>query len=233
MLRWIPLLLVLVALAGLVLVAHELKVRSGVDFSGDLLAQLRAVIVSLGWVAPAVYVFVGAFRVFFFIPSWVLLTVAGLAFGAGLGALLGALGIVLSGALGFLLARFGGQGHLRDWIEIRYGSLQRRLERAGLALVGLVTAHPAVPMSGVHWAAGLTTLPFLGFCAAVALGATVRASTLAYLGASFTELGVTASVLIAAGLAVLCALPLLHPSMRARLLIRGEDDPAGPEDGRV
>ena len=226
--RFLPLAIVLALIAGLLLAARQLKVQSGIDFSGDVLAQLRDFIAALGWIAPAVYVFVGAFRVFFFIPSWVLLTVAGLAFGAWLGALLGTLGILLSGAVGFLLARFGGRGHVRSFIERRYGSLQRRLERAGLALIGMVTAHPAVPMSGVHWAAGLTSLPFAGFCVAVLLGATVRATTLSYLGASFVRLGLGASIALAAALAVVFALPLLHPGLRARLLV-GEDAPARVE----
>lgn len=224
--RWLPLGLAAVSVIGLVVGAYLLRERSGLEISGDTLKQLQAFVVSLGPWAPALFLGVATFRVFFAVPSWILLTVGGMAFGSTLGAVLGTVGITLSAILGFGISRFGGRGWLREWIEARYGALQQRLEKAGFAVLAATTAHPAIPMSGFHWAAGLTTLPVLGFVLAVALGASVRASVLSFLGASFREHGLGPSVLIALVVCAIGVLPLLHEPTRRRLLGRPDPDPS-------
>jgi len=222
--RWIPLITTGAGVGGLLIVAWLLRERSGLVISSDTLDQLRGFVVELGIWGPILFLGVATFRVFFAIPSWILLTVGGMAFGAQLGAVLGTAGITLSAILGFAITRLGSSGWIREWLIGRYGALHRRLEKAGLFLMGATTAHPAVPMSGLHWAAGLTTLPLLGFVGAVALGAAVRATALSFLGASFRELGLAASLAIGLGLAVVGSIPLLHPWTRRQLL--GESDPA-------
>jgi len=218
--RWIRPLLAVALVLGLLWAASALRAHSGVEISGDALDQLSAFVVSLGGWAPVLFLGVATFRVFFVVPSWILLTVGGIAFGAFWGALLGTLGVTASGILGFGLARLGGRGSVRRWVELRFGEHRERVEKAGLAVLAATTAHPAVPMSGLHWAAGLTSLPLLGFVLAVGMGAAIRSTVLAFLGASFVELGWARSLALAVGFCAIGALPLLHARTRQRLLGR-------------
>jgi uncharacterized membrane protein YdjX (TVP38/TMEM64 family) len=94
---------------------------------------------------------------------------------------------------------------------------ERIIERAGPWLVAFVTAHPAMPMSAVHLAAGLSPLSLFTFAAALSLGALVRAFILAFFGSTLLEPGsprfYAASLLLLAVFAV----PLLHRGLRRRM----------------
>ena len=98
--------------------------------------------------------------------------------------------------------------------------LRRRVERAGPVAIGVVTAHPAGPLTWVAWAAGLSSIPLLGFAAAVVLGGTVRSFTYAVFGAALTDVR-SPRFLVASGvLAAVVLLPLVHPGIRRRLVSR-------------
>src|SRR5262245_42731493 len=134
---------VLVAIiATLFLAGHYTRTRLGVELGVE---DLRIWVRSLGLVAPIVYVGLVTFRQFLLVPSTLVLAAGGLAFGAGLGTLLGGLGIVLSALLGFTLARTLG----REWLRLRMGErlaqLEKHSRRVGPLLVGLATAHPLGP----------------------------------------------------------------------------------------
>jgi len=228
--------LLLVLIAALFAVGSEVRGWLDVDLSADALPRLRARILELGWKGPALFLALATFRIFLLLPSWLLLTLGGLAFGGLLGAVLGALGTTLSGVLGFSITRAAG----RDLVERRIGArargLEARLRRAGLSIIAVSTAHPAVPMTGFHWVAGLTSLSLAGFTAAVAAGAVLRATSLAFLGSSLVDLGPTASLAILVGLALVGGLPLLHRGFRHWLLGGGdapEPQPGPPQSTRA
>ena len=157
---------------GSSLAGGAVRTRIGVDLSPD---SVRAYVLGLGLTAQVVFVGLVIFRSFLLLPSMVLLTAGGLAFGATLGTLLGGAGILLSGMMTFGIARVVG----REWIRPRLGEtfrrLERRLERTGPLLIGLATAHPMGPMSPFHWAAGLSSIPWLPFLAAIGVAGCLAA----------------------------------------------------------
>ncbi|MBW2281233.1 MAG: TVP38/TMEM64 family protein [Deltaproteobacteria bacterium] len=195
----------------------EIDAGSMESFQASL-QDLRAWIVGLGWPAPAIFIGLVTFRVFLLLPSAVVLTVGGLAFGSLFGTLLGTVGIFLSAALKFAIARGAGRDVLKNSLGDRFLEFEARVERAGVWLVGVVTAHPAAPMSSVHWAAGLSSMSFLGFAAAVMVSGPVRAAVYSVLGSSIVELEWTMTVGLAAALLAVALLPLAHRGLRQRLL---------------
>jgi uncharacterized membrane protein YdjX (TVP38/TMEM64 family) len=189
---------------------HVLRQRLGIELSAE---SLRTWVAGHGWAAPAIFLAVVSFRPFLLLPSALLLSVGGLCFGAGLGTALGAVGLLTSGVMQFGLAR----GTSHDWIQARLGerarTFQSRLERAGPVAIGVVTAHPAGPLTWMAWVAGLSSIPLLGFVAAMALGGTVRSFTYAVFGSALTDVSSTRFIFATVLLLAVAILPLLHPKV--------------------
>jgi len=207
--------LALVALlAGLFLAGHVARLRLGIELSAE---SIRSVVASFGWKAPVIYLGLVTFRQFLLLPSALVLSIGGAAFGASIGTLLGSAGIVISAALKYTIAR----GLGREWLRRRFGAaaaaFERHAEAAGPLVVGLATAHPAGPMAPVHWGAGLAAVPAASFAAAVALAAPVRAFAYAFFGSTLLDPGSARFWLAAVLLAGAVLAPLAHPGLRERL----------------
>lgn len=208
-------------LIGVVAVAFTVgrvaRSQIGVEFSVE---SILAWVESLGWKAPGIYLALIIFRQFLLLPSGILLPVGGLCFGALVGTGLGAAGILLSGLMKFSIARQIG----REWVEARIGSrwssVRRGLDRGGPVVVGLVTAHPIGPMAWFHWAAGLSSIPLLGFAIAVAIGGTLRAAAFAFLGSTLVDPRSSRFYFAAGVLLAAILLPIAHPRLRKRIFVR-------------
>jgi uncharacterized membrane protein YdjX (TVP38/TMEM64 family) len=206
---------VFLAIAGaLVFFSSQVRSALGIELSAE---SIRSWVASFGWKGPAVYVVLVTFRQFLLLPSWAILSAAGLAFGPGLGALLGGLGITLSGFLAFGLSRsFAGA-----WILPRLGpkvhAVLARVERAGGWLVALGTAHPMGPLTVFHCAGGLSTLSVFAFASAVVPASLFRAGSFAFFGATLGDLGTPSFYLASGFLLVVGLLPLAHRGFRQRL----------------
>jgi uncharacterized membrane protein YdjX (TVP38/TMEM64 family) len=211
--RYAPLLFAAL-LAALVLGGRAARNALGIELDAD---SIQAAVAALGWRGPALFVGLVTFRQFLFLPSALVLPAGGVVFGAVEGTLLGALGILLSAAMKYALAR----GLGRDWLRARFGAavdaFERHAEAAGPLVVGVVTAHPIGPMAPLFWGAGFAAVPVAGFLGAVALAAPVRAFTYAFFGSTLLDPGTPrfwVATLVLLGLALL---PLAHPGFRARL----------------
>ncbi len=172
--------------AGLLVAGHGLRSWLGIELDID---SLRAMTTKLGPLAPAVFVFIVAGRALLWLPSQVVLIVAGLCFGTGLGALVGGAGLMISGLFLFLLARYAG----RESIEHRIGTKGRALlaftsRRQGALALALASGYPLSPLSPLQAGAGLTAMPLASFVVAAFAGGTVRASTYAFFGDAMLEL---------------------------------------------
>jgi len=216
-------------LGGLFWAGQYARVELGLEFSQESVAT---VIAGLGFWAWGIYLLVVVFRTFLGLPSAVVLSAGGLAFGAGLGALLGGVGIVISAVLWYAAARGAG----RPWIEQRLGprarELQRRAEAAGPFLVGISTAHPVGPLTPFHMGSGLAAIPIVPFLVAVSLGSPVRSSTLAFFGSSLLEFGTPRFYAATALVLVLGLLPLAHRGTRERIFGAFRRLPAEPPPDR-
>ena len=181
-------------------------------------ATIQAWVATLGWQGPVLYVAILTFRRLLLIPAGVLLVAGGLCFGITAATLLGGLGIVLSAAIRFGVAR----GVWRPWLARRWGGsgLGARVNALGPFTVSVTTAHPIGPMAWIHFLAGLSPLSFATFAVAVAVGAPARAFVYALLGSTLLDVGSPRFVAAVVALLAVALLPLLHPRTRQRIFMR-------------
>jgi uncharacterized membrane protein YdjX (TVP38/TMEM64 family) len=190
--------------------------RAGLDMEMSATA-IQARVAEFGWKAPAIYVVLVIFRQFLAIPAMVLLTAAGLCFGALTGGVLGSIGILLSGVMKFSIARVVGRDVLRRWGGDYPRRIERRVGRLGPAAIALGTAYPISPMALLHWAAGLTPISLGAFIVALTLGAPVRAFAYAFFGQALVDVGSGMFWIATVSLLGAIAIPFLIPSVRAHL----------------
>ncbi len=218
--RYLPILLIAFT-AGLFLAGYLVRNSLGIEFSQESIRQL---VEGLGWKAGAIFVGLVTFRQFLFLPSVVVLPVGGIVFGAELGTLLGATGILASALIKYGIARSLGREWFRPYFGAAVDGFQQRASAAGPLIVGLATAHPAGPMSPVFWGAGFAALPVITFVATVAIAAPIRAFALSFFGSTLLDPGTPRFWLATLVLAGVALLPLAHPGVRARLMrVAGRD----------
>jgi len=198
-------------------VSVGMLVRSslGIELSSE---SIRQAVLGMGWKAPALFVGLLTFRQFLLIPAIVLLSAGGLCFGAALGSVLGATGIVGSALLSFGLARGLAGGWLHLWLAARHAWIARSIGRVGPLVVGVVTAHPTGPMSALFWGAGFSSMAFVPFLIAVAIGGSLRAVAFSFLGATLHASNALPFYGAAALLGALALAPLAHPGLRRKFL---------------
>lgn len=206
-----------VVIVALVLVARHLRTRYGIEWSAE---SIQAAVRQLGPLAPIGFLMMVLVRQLLALPSVIVLTSAGLLFGAVLGAILGGVGLGLNALVLFFAARFMG----RDWVlprlEARYPDFETRANAAGPMLIAVLTAHPMGLLTPFYFAAGVTRMSLPVFALAVFPAALFRAALYAFLGANLLEPG-SPRFWVATGVLVVAAvLPLAHPGFRARLLGR-------------
>ena len=214
--RRLPLLLFAIV-ATAFLLGFVVRQRIGIEYTPRSILDF---VDALGWKGPVIFLALVTFRSFLLLPSAMILPVGGLCFGAGLGTALGAAGIVISASFKFSLARWLGRGWVRAQFGPRVEVFEERVAAAGPFVVGLVTAHPMGPMTPVHWAAGLSSIPALAFVLSVCIGGPVRAGAYSFLGSTLLDFGSPRFVAAAAILAAVVLLPLLHRGTRRRLVSR-------------
>jgi uncharacterized membrane protein YdjX (TVP38/TMEM64 family) len=200
--------------AGLFGAGYYARTELGLEFSQESVSSLVA---GLGWRAWLLYLALVVFRTFLGLPSMIVLSAGGIAFGAARGAVLGSLGIVISALLWYVTARGAGRQWLEEWLGPRADDFQRRAQAAGPLLVGVSTAHPAGPLTPFHLGSGLAAIPIVPFTIAVVLGAPVRATSLAFFGSSLLEFGTPRFYTATALVLILGLLPLVHPGIRERI----------------
>lgn len=206
--------------------------RLGIEFDVE---SVRAFAEGLGTLGPVLFVGVVAGRSLLALPSQIVLIAAGLCFGTAVGTLVGGTGLMLSGLLLFMIARYAG----RQWVEERLSPRGHRLlgymtQRSGAVTLALACGYPITPLSPIQMAAGLTPMPVANFIVAAFLGGAMRASVFAYFGNTLADFSLT-SLAYATGLFVVAiGMPLLLPSGRAWLVevfaAQPVDDVVSPDE---
>ena len=222
--RWKPLAVVVGTVGGLFLAGSFVRTELGFEFSMEGLEALRTWVGELGWLGATAYVGLVSFRTFLLLPSYLVLLLGGLAFGAVFGALWGALGLFLSAMLQFGLARLLGDEWVRPRLGERGRMLEDRVRRAGPGVVWAMTAHPAGPATPTNLAAGLASMPLWEFALAIGLGAPLRAAAWAVLGTSILSWGVATSAALTVALGAVLLIPLAIPSVRHFVLGKPEPE---------
>jgi uncharacterized membrane protein YdjX (TVP38/TMEM64 family) len=208
--------LILLVVIAFGVAQHFLRTSLGLGSLGEV----QATVDRLGWLGPAIFLVIVIFRQFLAVPAGLILPVGGLCFGAVGGTVLGSVGIIVSGMGKFAVARAIG----RDVVRARFGPqlqwFETRIDRLGPVVIGLSTAHPLGILSPFHWAAGLTSLSFASFAAAIILGAPVRAFAYAVFGSALTDTDSDRFVVTCIALAALIVVPFAIPSVRRKLLAK-------------
>ena len=207
--------IVAAALAAVVLLSGWTRNQLGIELNVE---SVRRFAESLGTAGPILFVFVIAGRSLLALPSQVVLIAAGLCFGTLVGTVVGGMGLMLSGLILFIGARFAG----RDSIERRIGTRGKRFlefasHRSGAMTLAIACGYPITPLSPIQAAAGLTPMPVANFVLAAFVGGSIRASIFAYFGNSLVN-ATLANMLAASGAFLLMlAIPLAFPTGRAWL----------------
>jgi uncharacterized membrane protein YdjX (TVP38/TMEM64 family) len=156
--------------------------RTHLDVTWDA-AAVRALVSGYGVVAPLALVLLVACRLLLLLPSQVVLVAAGVCFGFLPGALYGTVGLCISGAVAFGLARGLGGGDFERRVPARLSRVfASASERTGMLVVALLTGAPLGPMTAVHIGAGLTRMSVVRFGLALVIGSAARAALYTYLG---------------------------------------------------
>jgi uncharacterized membrane protein YdjX (TVP38/TMEM64 family) len=213
--RRIKALSTLVVVGVLFLGAQWARSELGIEWSP---ASIQESVAQLGLLAPVGFLLMATFRQFLALPSVLILTSAGLLFGAALGSLLGGLGITLNALLLFLSGRFMGADWVFARLHARFPKFESHANSAGPAVIAFVTAHPAGPQTPIHFAAGATTIRLVVFVLVVFPTACFRAACYSFLGANILEPGSPRFWIASGVLVVVSLLPLLHPGLRSRLV---------------
>ena len=201
----------------LVFVGQQLREQFGVNFSLESAAQFNTWIESLGWIGPLGFVILVVSRLFIGLSSHIVLILGGIAFGIAGGIIWGALGLTISAAIQYLVARLFTERLREQASGSRYRRIESQISRYGVAPVFLITAHPLGPQTIVNLAAGLLGLPFVRFLLAIAMSTPIRAGFYAVLGASVLSLAWGQILTITLALVVVALLPLAFPKVRAFL----------------
>ncbi|TXC92948.1 TVP38/TMEM64 family protein [Metabacillus litoralis] len=155
-----------------------------IDFSPEIIKQW---ILSIGVLAPIIYIGLYSVRPFILFPSSVLSLAGGLAFGPFYGTLLTIIGATIGAYFAFLLSRkVGGR-----WIEKKSGAriekVKNLLEKNGFVSVLLVRLLPIFPFDLVSYAAGLSKVRTSHFVLATIVGIIPGTFAYNFLGASATS----------------------------------------------
>jgi uncharacterized membrane protein YdjX (TVP38/TMEM64 family) len=212
--------LALALVAGLAILlraGHEFRASAGIEISPE---SLREYVRTLGPIAPVVFLGMVTFRSILLLPSAVVLTAGGLAFGTWLGAAIGGIGLVASALWCFGAARLMGRDWVQSRIPERLRPIEERIDSFGPPLIGLATAHPMGVMTPLYFVAGVSRIRFAPFLAACAIAAPIRAALYAGFGSQLVDLWSPRFWVATGVLAAASILPLLHPRVRAWLLVR-------------
>jgi len=207
----------IVAIVVLLLVAQWLRNDLGIEWSTE---SIQAAVRRLGPLAPLGFIVMVVGRQLLALPSVIVLTTAGLLFGAVPGTLIGGIGIGLNAMVLFATARYMGRDWLLPRLEARYPDFEARATAVGPMLIAVMTGHPMGILTPFYLVAGVTRMSPLVFALAVFPAALFRAACYAFLGANLLEPGSPRFWIATAVLLVAALLPLAHPGFRARLLGR-------------
>ena len=137
--------------------------------------QIREALMSLGALAPVVYMAMFAVLPACFFPVAVLALAGGLVFGLWLGALYTFIGAVINCSVMFWMARYIGRQQIENLMAKRLDAKWRarlsKLEgREGFILLIVLRLIPAVPYNLINYAFGLTGMGYGAYILASALG---------------------------------------------------------------
>ena len=154
----------------------------------DTVDDVRTWVDGLGVLGPLAFIAVSACLTPLMFPGPLLAGASGLLFGIWLGFPVTLASAVLGAAIAFSISRWVAGDAVVQLAGPRLLSIHAFVSRRGFVSVLYARIAPGMPYTLVNYAAGLTKIPLLVFCAATALGTAPRAFAYTALGGSLGNL---------------------------------------------
>ncbi|MGB3635060.1 MAG: TVP38/TMEM64 family protein [Rubrobacteraceae bacterium] len=163
--------------------------------------RIQQTVKDTGVLAPVVYVLLLVLQaVVAPLPAPALAMAGGYSFGIFEGFLLTWFGALLGGVACFGLSRLFGRGFVAG--RARMGRLDRYVEEHGVLVVFVLRLIPLISFDAISYGAGLSSLSFVRFFLATALGMAPGTLVFVYLGGASPGLGVWAALVSLAVLSI-------------------------------
>ena len=193
----------LVARATLLLAVLVALVVAALTVDLPDVAVLREWILSLGVLAPLVFVAGYALVVPFPVPKSVLNAVAGVAFGVGLGLPLVVAGATAGAVLAFGIARVLGRDVVDRMAGGRLDQVDAVIERHGVLAALLVRFVPVLPFTLLNYACGVTTMRLRHYVTGTAVGLIPGTSVMIVLSSSGARISLWVPAIMSVSLGTL------------------------------
>ncbi len=182
-------------------------------------AKLRDWVLGIGPAAAVVCILLVMFRLFVGLPSHVALLIPGLCFGATLGTVYATIGLLGSGIMVFLIARYSGRDLIEARTSERYMALMQNMTGvSGAVALTALMAYPLTPLLPTQTVIGMTPMRFAIYLVTIFFAAVIRSACYSFFGDSLVS-GAAQPILQASALMVLViGVPLLIPKSRAWLM---------------
>jgi len=156
---WLPRLLVIVILAGIVTLAYPYRDQFSID-------RLDAWLDAAGVAAPLLFIAIYAIAAVLFLPGSVLTLAGGALFGPLWGTVFNLTGATIGAALAFLIARYAAADWVRSHAGKGIGRLIQGVEAEGWRFVAFTRLVPLFPFNLLNYALGLTRIGFVPYVVA-------------------------------------------------------------------
>jgi uncharacterized membrane protein YdjX (TVP38/TMEM64 family) len=194
----------------LVLLSAGLIIFGVFDLHQVTPAVIRDFILSFGWWAPLLYIFLYTIRPLFFFPAVLLTLSGGLAFGPWWGTLYDLIGASLGAYLAFGLSRKLGRETIQRWLGKRLQMLDDRVGENGFRTILFLRLIPLLPFDAINYGAGLSKIRFRDYAVATTLGIIPGAFAYNLLGHSLHHVFTTTFYAAVGLVALLILLPTLY-----------------------
>jgi uncharacterized membrane protein YdjX (TVP38/TMEM64 family) len=142
----------------------------------------------VGWAGPLVFIAVSSLLTVACFPGPLLAGAAGLLFGTALGTMTAIVAATLGATMACAIGRFVAGDAVEELGGPRVRAFAAWVGRRGFLSVLYARIAPGIPYNVVNYACGLTTIPFVTFAAATAIGIVPRTFAYAALGGSLGHL---------------------------------------------
>ena len=176
---WISIIVVLVFFSYTYLQNHGMSFQEGL-----LMAQehVKNILVSLGVLAPIVYIIIYIIRPLVFFPTSILTPLAAVVFGPFLGWIYTFVGENIAASVAFLVARYFGGDQLSRFKKVK--RIDEELKEHGLRTVIFLRLVPLFPFDVVNFGLGRTSVSFKKYVIGTAVGVLPGLTAYIFLGAS-------------------------------------------------
>lgn len=158
-------------------------------FSGYGPNEIKEYILSMGYFAPIIYVFLLASLPLLLFPDSVIVIAGGMVFGLVGGAILTSIGSLLGGSLAFLISRKLGRNAVRKLIKKDLVMFDENNKRGGFFLILILRLIPLFPFKVVSYSAGLSNMRLIDFALATVFGSLPGIIVYTNLGDKTNEIG--------------------------------------------